>query len=338
MLSVIIPSYNEEKAIRKTAETITAILHDNKIEYEIIFVNDGSSDNTWLIIEELSACNANIKGICFSRNFGKESAIFAGLAECIGDACVVIDCDLQQPPEKIPEMYKLWQDGYEIIEGIKSYRGEENITHTFGAKHFYKIMSKETGTDMSNSSDYKLLDRKVINALLNMPEKNTFFRALSCWVGFKKASVYYEVAKREDGESKWSRMSLIKYAISNITSFTTRPMHLILYCGLAVLIMGIVLSIITLVQKFTGSSIGGFTTVIILICFTSSVIMLSVGVIGYYIAKIYEEVKGRPRYIISSKTDVNNRYNQENKKEACKGNQLDADSNMSSEQHKRSAE
>ena len=185
MLSVIIPSYNEEKAIRKTAETITAILHDNKIEYEIIFVNDGSSDNTWLIIEELSACNANIKGICFSRNFGKESAIFAGLAECIGDACVVIDCDLQQPPEKIPEMYKLWQDGYEIIEGIKSYRGEENITHTFGAKHFYKIMSKETGTDMSNSSDYKLLDRKVINALLNMPEKNTFFRALSSWVGFK---------------------------------------------------------------------------------------------------------------------------------------------------------
>lgn len=311
MLSVIIPSYNEEKIIKKTAETITSILRDNNIDYEIIFVNDGSSDGTWTVIEQLSYDNPDIKGVCFSRNFGKESAIFAGLAECIGDACVVIDCDLQHPPEKIPEMYKLWKDGYEIVEGVKSYRGEENITHSLAANRFYKIMSKETGTDMSDSSDYKLLDRKVINTLLNMPEKNTFFRALSSWVGFKKTSVRYEVAKRESGESKWSRMSLIKYALSNITSFTTRPMYIILYCGIAVLIMGIVLSIIALVQKFTGNSIGGFTTVIILLCFTSSVIMLSIGVIGYYIAKIYEEVKGRPRYIISSKTEVNNRYKSE---------------------------
>lgn len=311
MLSVIIPSYNEEKIIKKTAETITSILRDNNIEYEIIFVNDGSSDGTWTVIEQLSYNNPDIKGVCFSRNFGKESAIFAGLAECIGDACVVIDCDLQHPPEKIPEMYKLWKDGYEIVEGVKSYRGEEKITHSLAANRFYKIMSKETGTDMSDSSDYKLLDRKVINTLLNMPEKNTFFRALSSWVGFKKTSVRYDVAKREGGESKWSRMSLIKYALSNITSFTTRPMYIILYCGIAVLIMGIVLSIIALVQKFTGNSIGGFTTVIILLCFTSSVIMLSIGVIGYYIAKIYEEVKGRPRYIISSKTEVNNRYKSE---------------------------
>lgn len=311
MLSVIIPSYNEEKIIKKTAETITSILRDNNIEYEIIFVNDGSSDGTWTVIEQLSYDNPDIKGVCFSRNFGKESAIFAGLAECIGDACVVIDCDLQHPPEKIPEMYKLWKDGYEIVEGVKSYRGEEKITHSLAANRFYKIMSKETGTDMSDSSDYKLLDRKVINTLLNMPEKNTFFRALSSWVGFKKTSVRYDVAKREGGESKWSRISLIKYALSNITSFTTRPMYIILYCGIAVLIMGIVLSIIALVQKFTGNSIGGFTTVIILLCFTSSVIMLSIGVIGYYIAKIYEEVKGRPRYIISSKTEVNNRYKSE---------------------------
>ena len=311
MLSVIIPSYNEEKIIKKTAETITSILRDNNIEYEIIFVNDGSSDGTWTVIEQLSYDNPDIKGVCFSRNFGKESAIFAGLAECVGDACVVIDCDLQHPPEKIPEMYKLWKDGYEIVEGVKSYRGEEKITHSLAANRFYKIMSKETGTDMSDSSDYKLLDRKVINTLLNMPEKNTFFRALSSWVGFKKTSVRYDVAKREGGESKWSRMSLIKYALSNITSFTTRPMYIILYCGIAVLIMGIVLSIIALVQKFTGNSIGGFTTVIILLCFTSSVIMLSIGVIGYYIAKIYEEVKGRPRYIISSKTEVNNRYKSE---------------------------
>ena len=311
MLSVIIPSYNEEKIIKKTAETITSILRDNNIEYEIIFVNDGSSDGTWTVIEQLSYDNPDIKGVCFSRNFGKESAIFAGLAECIGDACVVIDCDLQHPPEKIPEMYKLWKDGYEIVEGVKSYRGEEKITHSLAANRFYKIMSKETGTDMSDSSDYKLLDRKVINTLLNMPEKNTFFRALSSWVGFKKSSVRYDVAKREGGGSKWSRMSLIKYALSNITSFTTRPMYIILYCGIAVLIMGIVLSIIALVQKFTGNSIGGFTTVIILLCFTSSVIMLSIGVIGYYIAKIYEEVKGRPRYIISSKTEVNNRYKSE---------------------------
>ena len=300
MLSVIIPSYNEEKAIRKTAETITAILHDNKIEYEIIFVNDGSSDNTWLIIEELSACNANIKGICFSRNFGKESAIFAGLAECIGDACVVIDCDLQQPPEKIPEMYKLWQDGYEIIEGIKSYRGEENITHTFGAKHFYKIMSKETGTDMSNSSDYKLLDRKVINALLNMPEKNTFFRALSSWVGFKTTEVPFEVQEREAGESKWSVKTLTRYAISSITSFSAAPMQIVTFLGVVMLIVSVVLGAIALGQKISGVALGGFTTVIIIQLFTGSIIMISLGIIGYYIAKIYDEVKGRPRFIIAS--------------------------------------
>ena len=220
MLSVIIPAYNEEQMIHKTAKTISGILEDENIDYEIVFVNDGSKDNTWKKICEAGKENPKVRGICFSRNFGKESAMFAGLAEAKGDCVVVIDCDLQHPPEKIVEMYHLWEQGYEIIEGVKASRGKESGMHAFAAKCFYSLISNATNIDMSHASDFKLLDRKAVNVLLNMPEKNAFFRALSSWVGFKSTQIEYDVQEREAGESKWSTKSLIKYAITNITSFT----------------------------------------------------------------------------------------------------------------------
>ena len=179
MLSVIIPAYNEEEIIPKTVTTIDGILNDANIEHELLFINDGSKDRTWEIIEESAALNNNVKGVCFSRNFGKESAVFAGLSQASGDCCVVIDCDLQHPPEKIVEMYRLWEQGYEIVEGVKTSRGTESAFHKFAAKSFYAIMSDAIGFDMSRASDFKLLDRKAINVLLNMNEKNAFFRALS---------------------------------------------------------------------------------------------------------------------------------------------------------------
>ncbi len=303
MLSIILPAYNEGEMIYKSSEVISKLLEDNKIEYEILYVDDGSKDETWTKIMEMSKKNDNIRGISFSRNFGKESAMFAGLSESKGDCVVVMDCDLQHPPEKIIEMYRLWEDGYEVIEGVKSSRGREGIFHSIAAKSFYSLISSASGFDMSKASDFKLLDRKAVNVILNIREKNAFFRALSSWVGFKTTSVEYDVREREAGESKWSTKSLIKYALTNITSFTTAPLQVVTILGVIMFILSIVLTGIALYQKITGYASVGFTTVIILQCFIGSIIMVSLGIIGYYIAKIYDEVKGRPKYIISEYTD-----------------------------------
>ncbi len=225
--------------------------------------------------------------------------MFAGLEKAKGDCCVVIDCDLQHPPEKIVDMYRLWEQGYEVVEGIKEDRGEETGLHRFAANTFYGLISKATGMDMSSSSDFKLLDRKVVDTLNSLPERNVFFRALSYWVGYKKTEVSYCVQERTEGESKWSTRSLIKYAITNISSFSSAPLQLVTVLGIILLCVTFVFAVISLVQKLSGAALGGFTTVILLICFSSAMIMISLGIIGYYIAKIYDEIKGRPRYIVS---------------------------------------
>lgn len=304
MLSVVSPAYNEEKMVLKTASTISKILSDENIDYELLFVNDGSKDDTWTKICEESKKNPQVRGISFSRNFGKESAMFAGLAESKGDCVIVIDSDLQHPPKKIVQMYRLWEQGYEIVEGIKKSRGKEKWLHAFAAKCFYGMISNATGIDMSHASDFKLLDRKAVNVLLNIPEKNAFFRALSSWIGFKSTQVEYDVQDREAGLSKWSTGALIKYALTNITSFTAIPMQIVTILGVVMLLTAVILTIKALYQKIIGAAAEGFTTVIILQCFTSSIIMISLGIIGYYISKMYDEVKGKPRYIISEKTEI----------------------------------
>ncbi|WP_278246943.1 glycosyltransferase family 2 protein [Butyrivibrio sp. FCS014] len=302
MLSVVIPAYNEEEMIPTTVSVIDKTLSEADIPHELLFVNDGSKDSTWEKITEAASSNTNVKGVCFSRNFGKESAIFAGISEAQGECCVVIDCDLQHPPEKIVEMYRLWEQGYEIVEGVKRSRGKESGLHRFAAKSFYSIMSESAGFDMSRASDFKLIDRKAMNVLLNMNEKNAFFRALSSWIGFKSIQVEYDVREREAGVSKWSTKSLIKYALTNIASFSSAPMQLVTIMGLIVFVVGLGATVEALVTFFEGKAQEGFTTVIILQCFTGSFIMLGLGVIGFYISKIYEEVKGRPRYIIDKTT------------------------------------
>ena len=299
MLSVILPSYNEEKMIPVAADTISGILERENIDFELLFIDDGSKDTTWENITRVAEKNAHVVGVHFSRNFGKEAAMFAGLEKATGDCCVVLDCDLQHPPEKIVEMYRLWEDGYEVVEGIKEDRGEESGLHKFAANSFYGLISRATGMDMSSSSDFKLLDRKVVDTLNSLPERNVFFRALSFWVGYRKATVYYSVRERTEGESKWSTKSLIKYAITNIGSFSSAPLHMVTVLGLIMLMVAIVFSIISLVQKLTGQALGGFTTVKLLLLFSSSIIMISLGIVGYNIARIYDEIKGRPRYIIS---------------------------------------
>ena len=299
MVSVIMPSYNEEKMIATAASTVAGILRNENIDYELVFVDDGSKDATWAEIVKANEADCHVTGVHFSRNFGKEAAMFAGLEKAKGDCCVVIDCDLQHPPEKIVEMYRLWEQGYEVVEGVKEDRGEESALHKFAANSFYSLISGATGMDMGSSSDFKLLDRKVVDTLNKLPERNVFFRALSFWVGFKKATVYYSVQERTAGESKWSTKSLIKYALTNITSFSSAPLHIITVLGLVMMAISGVFGVIALIQKLSGVAVEGFTTVIILLLFASSAIMISLGIIGYYIARIYDEIKGRPRYIIS---------------------------------------
>ena len=299
MISVILPSYNEEKMIATAAKTLSEIFDRENISFELLFVDDGSKDKTWEQIELVSKENSRVVGVHFSRNFGKEAAMFAGLEQAKGDCVAVIDCDLQHPPEKLVDMYKLWKEGYEVVEGVKEDRGEESKLHRFAANSFYSLISKATGMDMGSSSDFKLLDRKVVDTLNQMPERNVFFRALSFWVGFKKTSVSYCVQDRTEGESKWSTKSLIKYALTNISSFSSAPLHIVTVLGFIMLAIAVVFGAVSLYQKFTGVALGGFTTVILLLLFSSSIIMICLGIMGYYLAKIYDEIKGRPRFIVS---------------------------------------
>ena len=298
-LSVVLPAYNEEQMLAKTCRTLKKILDLAEINYELVIVDDGSTDQTWKIIEETAEKDRNVTGVHFSRNFGKEAAIVAGLAQASGNAVAVMDCDLQHPQEVLVKMYRLWEQGYEVVEGIKKSRGTETVFHRKSAGFFYRIMSRATGFNMENASDFKLLDRKAVESVLSMPERSMFFRATSSWVGFKSTSVLFEVQEREAGESKWSTGSLIRYAFRNIVAFTTLPLQFVTIGAGGCFICSLLLLIYSLVRYFTGHAVEGYTTLLIVMLFIGSAVMMSLGIIGYYIARIYEEVKRRPRYIVS---------------------------------------
>jgi len=288
LLSIVLPAYNEEQNIANTAKVLGELLEQHGIDYELVFISDGSKDGTFERIKEESARNPRVRGAEFSRNFGKEAGIFAGLELTTGDAVIVMDCDLQHPPEVIPQMWEKWQQGAEIVEGIKADRGKESLGYKLSAGLFYKIMSKLIKMDMNASSDFK---------------RNAFFRALTFWAGFRTETVEYEVQERKYGQSKWSFWSLMKYAITNATSFSTLPLQLVTIMGGVSILFSVILAIQTLVRYLMGTAVEGFTTVILLILIIGGFIMLSLGVIGHYIARIYEEVKGRPKYIISHVTE-----------------------------------
>lgn len=300
MLSIILPVYNEESNIEIAYQAIKGILLPKGIDFELVFVNDGSKDRSFEIIRKLADTvkDARILGLSFSRNFGKEAAIFAGLSHATGDVCAVMDCDLQHPPETLLEMYELWEQGFEIIEGVKRSRGKENIIYKGFARLFYKLISHSTGIEMYRSSDFKMLDRKVVDEYVKLTERNIFFRALSSWLGYKSAVVEFDVKERASGTTKWSIKSLVKYAIGSICSFTTAPMQLITLSGVIFFIFAAVLGVQSIIKWAAGRALEGFTTVILLLLIIGSLIMISLGIIGYYLARIYEEIKGRPRSIV----------------------------------------
>ena len=304
MLSVVIPAFNEQEMVPAAAGQIDGILSRAGIPHELIFIDDGSRDATWAEISAESEHRDTVRGVHFSRNFRKEAAIFAGLQAADGDCVAVIDCDLQHPPEKLVEMYRLWEQGVEVVEGVKTDRGEESLAHRVAAKTFYRLISEATHIDMTRASDFKLLDRKAVNVLLSMREKRAFFRALSSWIGFRTAEVPYEVRERAAGESKWSTWLLIKYALSNITAFTSLPLHLITGCGAASFLAALIVGIVSIVRLAMGRVVTGLTGAVILLLFLSGLIMVGLGIIGYYLGNIYMEIQDRPRFIVSETCGV----------------------------------
>lgn len=312
MISIIMPVYNEGDQIYYNVIKVMSILLRNKIKHQFFLVDDGSSDNSWLEMQKLCRDYNNISIIKLSRNFGKEAALCAALENISGDACIILDSDLQHPPELIPEMVRLWRDeGYEIIEGIKSNRGKESLLGKITALTFYKLFNKASGINLTSASDFKLLDKKVINAWKSMHESITFFRGMCAWVGYRHIQIPFEVQERTMGKSKWSIKSLVSLAIQSITSYTSAPLYMVTWIGMILLFIDFILFIQTLFMKFSGNALTGFTTVIILILGIGSAILINLGIIGIYISKIYDEVKGRPRYLISTKQGkgfINEKY------------------------------
>jgi dolichol-phosphate mannosyltransferase len=267
---------------------------------EMIVVDDGSTDSTWQVLEKLAEQMPELKALRFSRNFGKEAAICAGLAYSSGQACIVIDSDLQHPPDLIPEMVRLWkQEHWDIVEGIKKTRGSERLINRIGARFFYRTLSGLSGYNLYGSSDFKLLDRKVIDAWLDMRERNTFFRGMISWLGYRRKQVTFSVPRRRLTQSRWSFLGLFRLAIIAITAFSSLPLQAVTILGGLFLLCAMLFSGYALVMYFLGLAFPGFTTVIILELLLGGVLMISLGIIGTYIAQIYQEVKYRPRYVVA---------------------------------------
>jgi len=301
-ISLVIPVFNETTHIRRTLRVIDQYINQAADSYEIIVIDDGSSDSTWNEIVAGRLEIPQLKGIRLSRNF-EEKALCAGLEHAQGRAVIIMDADLQHPPELIPKMIEYWRsDAAKIVECVKKSRGKESLSYRIGTKFFYRMLHILTRYDLKGASDFKLLDRQVVDAWTKLPERITFFRGMTAWLGFKRVQIDYDVAPRIVGKTSWSFMNLVKLALNAVIGFTSWPLRFVTFAGVVLFIGAVVLGIHTFYMKLTGNAVTGFTTVIILLLGMNSMIMLGIGILGEYIAAIYDEVKGRPRYIVCQKT------------------------------------
>ena len=303
MLSVVIPLFREGSHLTATIVETIQVLDSLEMGYELILVDDGSPDDTWQGIVELSRLFVAVKGIRLSRNFGKESALAAGLEHAVGDAIVVMDGDLQHPPKLIPTMVQCWRDGAEVVDAVKQHRGAESFYSKTRAQIFYAVFTRLAGYNLQGASDFKLMDRRVLQAWRRMGEHNLFFRGMNAWLGFKRVQIPFNVPERTGGESTWSVLQLTRLAITAVTSFSSAPLQLITLTGAAFAVFALLLGGQTLYLKIFGRAVDGFTTVILLLLVIGGAVMLGLGIIGTYIARIYEEVKGRPRYIVAERLE-----------------------------------
>lgn len=307
LLSVVIPAHNEESGIAHSVSVIKGILDTCGMEWEIVVVDDGSSDRTFERLRELAGQDARIRGAQFSRNFGKEAALLAGLNIAKGDAVVTIDADLQHPPKLIPEMIEAWKQGAKVVDGVKRSRATDGPLTRLRAKIFNATLSRLGGINMENSSDFKLLDRIAVDAITRaLPERQRFYRGLSDWVGYTHVSMPFDVEERVEGQGKWSLFGLIGLATTAIITFTSAPLRIVTALGLVTMVFGFITASEALLGWFEGRAVSGFTTTIITLLIIGSFIMISLGIIGEYIAKIYDEIKRRPSYLIESTVGIHN--------------------------------
>jgi glycosyltransferase involved in cell wall biosynthesis len=300
--SAVMPVHNEEAAIEDAIREVEEQLRSIGKSYEIICVDDGSTDTTPEILDKAALANKHLSVAHLSRNFGKESALEAGLQTANGDAVVFLDADLQHPPTAIPRMIESWEQGYDIVRGRKSNRGKEGLLYRFCSGMFNRFIGSSLGKDMRGSSDFVLLDRQVVDQLAALPERARFFRGLVNWVGFRSTQIEYEVEERSVGKRSWSTFGLIRYAANNILAFTALPLYVSALVGVATTLLGIILGIQTFCRWASGNAVSGFTTVILIIIFFAGITILSVGMVAVYLAKVLDEVKGRPVYIIRRET------------------------------------
>jgi glycosyltransferase involved in cell wall biosynthesis len=293
------PVFREGAHLLGFLAAIRSSLEKCNLPYELVLVDDGSPDDTWRVIAAEAKSFQALRALRLSRNFGKESALCAGLDHARGDAVIVMDADGQHPPSLIPEMVRLWlNSGADIVEAVKRTRGRESLSSKLGAQLFYFILNKLSGFHFKGASDFKLMNRKAVDAWLKMHERNIFFRGMTVWMGFNTVQIPFEVVPRSAGQSTWSILKRLKLALIGITAFSSFPLHLVTFAGVVFLGLSVLLGLETLYLKLAGRAVSGFATVILLELIIGSLLMISLGIIGEYLARIYEEVKGRPRYLV----------------------------------------
>ena len=300
LLTVIVPLYNEQECAQTCYERVTGVLSSvEDIDFEIIFVNDGSSDNTLPIIHSIAQNDKRLKVINLSRNFGQQAAFSAGMQYARGDAMVFIDADLQDPPEVIAEFVEKWREGYKIVYGKRKKRAGESGFKLLSAKLYYKLLNALTDAKIpKDTGDFRLIDRCVADMVLKMPEHNRFLRGMTCWTGFKQTSVEYHRDKRFSGETKYGFVKMLRLAMDGIFSFSAKPLKIVSLMGFMSLIASFLLLIYVLVSLFTGNTAAGWSSIICVVAFFGGIQLLSLGIVGEYIARIFDEVKGRPNYIV----------------------------------------
>lgn len=304
LISVVIPVFQEADALPAFLASIRHVLEQCALPYELVVVDDGSSDTTWAILSQEASASASIRAFRLSRNFGKEAALCAGLEKARGAAVIVMDGDGQHPASLLPEMIRLWKvSGADIVQAVKRSRGHESFSSKASALIFYLLLKHSSGFDLRGGSDFKLMSRKALDAWLQMGERNVFFRGMTAWMGFTTVQIPFEVAQRSQGHSTWSYLKRLKLAITGITAFSSLPLQLVTFAGALFLVFSLVLGTQTIYLKLSGQAVSGFTTVILLELIIGSLLMISLGIIGEYLARIYREVKARPRYLISESVE-----------------------------------
>lgn len=301
LLSVIVPVFNEEEVIQSFLQRITSVLDTLSFEAEIIFVNDGSTDSSLDLLRQHAESNSRIVIIDLSRNFGKEIAMTAGLDHCQGDATIIIDADLQDPPELIPDLVKKWQDGYDVVYAKRITREGESVFKKTSSKLFYRLINRISRVPIpTDTGDYRLMSQRSVKALNSLRERNRYMKGLFAWIGYPQAAVLYHRDARYAGESKWSYFALWDLAVEGITSFSIAPLKLSTYMGLltasGAFVYGIWIIFKTLIY---GDPVAGFPTMMVAILFLGGVQLLALGIIGEYLGRIFSESKQRPLYLVN---------------------------------------